>query len=188
MASRAIGFMCCFCFAFSGQSSYLPVEKAFLTKFQGPHPIPSEVHHFSPKTPGNTLAVFYWPTLFIRFSAKSPASKINKVLYFLAQALWYFRQTSGSRKSTNPFQCVLLAFLSFDYKGSDSFWLQQASFRSLDDDNATETGESGHGCGFCKTDLKLNQTGEISSANFPEPYPADQNCLWLLQTRDPSHR
>ena len=40
-------------------------------------------------------------------------------------------------------------------------------------------------CGFCRTDLRPGDNGTISvaSPNFPDAYPANSSCLWLLQTK-----
>ena len=44
-------------------------------------------------------------------------------------------------------------------------------------------------CGFCTMSLNLGDNGTIASNNFPDPYPDEsQKCLWLLQTKERSHR
>ncbi len=42
-------------------------------------------------------------------------------------------------------------------------------------------------CGFCRTNLKLGDKGFIESRNFPDPYPDNESCLWLLMTADGSN-
>eukprot|EP00095_Tigriopus_kingsejongensis_P012540 maker-scaffold262_size232883-snap-gene-1.9 protein:Tk12540 transcript:maker-scaffold262_size232883-snap-gene-1.9-mRNA-1 annotation:"rendezvin" len=44
------------------------------------------------------------------------------------------------------------------------------------------------GCGFCLTDLREGDNGTVMSPNFPDPYPDNENCLWLLQTVLPELR
>ena len=39
-------------------------------------------------------------------------------------------------------------------------------------------------CGFCRTDLRPGENGTVvASPNFPDAYPANSSCLWLLQTK-----
>ena len=54
---------------------------------------------------------------------------------------------------------------------------QALKSRMLDED---------HGCGYCKTDISLGETGNVSSPGYPGPYEDDLHCLWLLQTKDNS--
>ena len=42
------------------------------------------------------------------------------------------------------------------------------------------------GCGFCRTDLKLGDFGNVTSPGFPSSYPSSLQCLWLMQTEDGS--
>ena len=39
-------------------------------------------------------------------------------------------------------------------------------------------------CGFCRTDLRPGENGTVvASPSFPDAYPANSSCLWLLQTK-----
>lgn len=55
------------------------------------------------------------------------------------------------------------------------------SLRYLDDGNAQDYVDA-LACGFCKKNLTIGATGVIESPLYPEPYTANVDCLWLLQT------
>ena len=57
----------------------------------------------------------------------------------------------------------------------------------MDDDNAEDYVNS-LACGFCKTNLTIEDEGVIESPGYPDAYLANMDCLWLLETSDLDHR
>ena len=57
----------------------------------------------------------------------------------------------------------------------------------MNDDNARDYVNS-LACGFCKTNLTLGDQGVIESPGYPNAYPANVNCLWLMEAANVEHR
>ena len=57
----------------------------------------------------------------------------------------------------------------------------EATGRLLDEAEAVSLARSMK-CGFCKTNLTVGDSGEITSPEFPDPYTPNVDCLWLMET------
>ncbi len=55
--------------------------------------------------------------------------------------------------------------------------------RFLNEENAAAYART-LACGFCKTNLTKGEEGIIQSPDFPDAYPANVDCLWLLEAAD----